>query len=335
MFIITGIIIPLVLYLITLPLQSFLFVLRQTLKSEEKRLKGRLVGSSKLKHILGGINTNLRDRITEKNSDKSSVDVKSISMRIRSLKALQSLIASISFLITFMRSVAQTMLCFIVTVSVSVIPLVLVLLMSSVGYFFISDAFDGVIFGSGGVISGNIVDEGGESGNSIAYDNSSWLSSIETMANWYIKNVPTYQTSYNNVATGHRGMYSCDLFDKNSKVGDDCTGFVYACLVYAGLVKDSPSNAPCSNDYVGGTPLKVLTDGGFERLKAGQGFEWQAGDIASISGHVEIVVSVEGDKLSSFGWGKIRSEYPSATYASVSSFKHSHGYYTYCYRLRK
>lgn len=334
MFIITGIIIPIVLYLITLPLQSFLFVLRQTLKSKEKRLKGRLVGSSKLKHSLGGINTNLRDRITEKNSDKSSVDVKSISMRIRSLKALQSLIASISFLITFIRSVAQTIACLVVTVVVTVVPIIILIIASVAGYFLLElEDIDFSFSGNGASV--NIVEEGGESGNSIAYDNSSWLSSIETMANWYIKNVPTYQTSYNNVATGHRGMYSCDLFDKNSKVGDDCTGFVYACLVYAGLVKDSPSNAPCSNDYVGGTPLKVLTDGGFERLKAGQGFEWQAGDIASISGHVEIVVSVEGDKLSSFGWGKIRSEYPSATYASVSSFKHSHGYYTYCYRLRK
>ena len=333
MFIITGIIIPLVLYLITLPLQSFLFVLRQTLKSEEKRLKGRLVGSSKLKHSLGGINTNLRDRITEKNSDKSSVDVKSISMRIRSLKALQSLIASISFLITFIRSVAQTIACLVVTLVVTIVPIIILIVASVAGYFLLElEDIDFSFSGNGASV--NIVEENPTSTGStgVATNVSEWLKKCEEMGNFYIKSVATY----------NQDLYvNCDLL--GGRVRADCTGYMYACLRYAGLISDTAEYAPSSHHYVPGKAykgdtdvmVKKLQDAGFALIEVTKDFKWQSGDIAAVNGHVELVVSVEGETVKTFGWGDIRTKFPHSNYSSHNKFTVSRGSaYTHCYRLK-
>ena len=144
MSIVLGIIIPAILYLITLPLQAFLFVLRQNLKAMEVALKAGDKFSSKaseLKNKLGVSDGEdaLRARLglapKNKNVQTGKVLTK---MGITSLKAMQRLIKAISRLIKFLRELASTSLVTAIIAIVLVVVIFVSLIISTSGIILFS-----------------------------------------------------------------------------------------------------------------------------------------------------------------------------------------------------
>lgn len=131
MSIILGIIVPALLFLITLPLQSFLFLLRNSLKvieKQERRGKGSLGnklgfsrGSDKLRSELG---LKPKSNISKKVSSK---------MKIASLKAMQLAIRAISMLISLLRTVASTLIILVITAVMMVLPVCLAVIIATSG----------------------------------------------------------------------------------------------------------------------------------------------------------------------------------------------------------
>lgn len=149
MSIVLGIIIPAILYLITLPLQAFLFVLRQNLKAMEVALKaGDKFSSkaSKLKNKLGVSDGEdaLRARLglAPKNKNVQKIKQKTgkvlTKMGITSLKAMQRLIKAISRLIKFLRELASTSLVTAIIAIVLVVVIFVSLIISTSGIILFS-----------------------------------------------------------------------------------------------------------------------------------------------------------------------------------------------------
>ena len=89
-----------------------------------------------------------------------------------------------------------------------------------------------------------------------------WMEAVEEMAKWYEKNVHTYQGGTTGKASGQRKMYDCPLVGK--KVGDDCSGFVSACLWKHGV------NIPLSGSGIYTQPnqsfSKMMNNAGFVKM---------------------------------------------------------------------
>ena len=129
MSIILGIIVPALLFLITLPLQSFLFLLRNHLKvleKQERRGKGSLGsklglsrGSDKLRSELG---LKPKSNISKKVSSK---------MKIASLKAMRLAIRAVSMLISLLRTVASTLIVLVITAVMMVLPVCLAVILAT------------------------------------------------------------------------------------------------------------------------------------------------------------------------------------------------------------
>lgn len=324
MSVIIGIIVPAILFLITLPLQSFLFVARQSLKLEEIKLKKRSKGSLKKNLGFSGGTDALRSRLGLSPS-KSKKQPKNTKLRQLSLKAMQALIKALSELITLLRSVASSLIITVLTSFTILVPICLAVIIAATSIVMFANSDGSTITYGEAVANTNIVDSN--------VNSSGWVGSIETMAKWYLKNVSTYQTSPEGTYTGKRGWYACDLVD-GKNVGDDCTGFSYACLVYAGYIADSPANAPGSSSYIsGGSMVSKLQEAGFTHSAVSSDTVFQAGDILAKSGHVELVVGVNEDgTYQTFGWGKIQSSYPSTSSISGASLIKDYSDY---YRLSK
>ena len=132
MTIIIGILVPAILFLITLPLQSFLFVARQNLKVKEKREKKRSKGS--LKNSLGfsSGSASLRARlgISNKKQSSSKLGGKFNTMK---LKAQQQLIRNVSFLISFLRSLASSLICIAMSALMLLLPMIIVVIVAISG----------------------------------------------------------------------------------------------------------------------------------------------------------------------------------------------------------
>ena len=132
MSIILGVIVPALLFLITLPLQSFLFLLRQSLKAieiQERISKGSLgsklglsKGSDKLRSELG--------LSPKKNKNSMSAKIKSKS-KIALLKAMQLAIRALSSLISLLRSVATSLITLVVTAFGIVIPICIAVIITA------------------------------------------------------------------------------------------------------------------------------------------------------------------------------------------------------------
>ena len=141
---------------------------------------------------------------------------------------------------------------------------------------------------------------------------------LQTLANWWIKNIPTYQGSTQTYSPIARTYYDCDLI--NTKVGDDCSGFGSAFMEYV-----------CGHTFKteGWSWTMVKPDGTFAKEVAKYG--WKAyssdeiGDISNLKtgdvlvansdggdwsygGHVEVYV----DKNHTWGWGCKNNGYPLA-----------------------
>lgn len=150
-------------------------------------------------------------------------------------------------------------------------------------------------------------------------DTSDFVSKIEEMANWYIQNVPTYQAN-----SPYRGYYQCSLV--NMEVGDDCTGFSYAVLVYAGIINPSEVTALASSDYIrGGAMLQYIEKGGMKCHDVASDTVFKTGDMLCVyipngRHHVEFVVGENSDgTYQTFGWGSVKTTYPSTQKATRTS----------------
>jgi hypothetical protein len=133
----------------------------------------------------------------------------------------------------------------------------------------------------------------GEGGNT----STNWLDAVRKMAEWYQNNVHTYQTGTNGKAHNKRGWYFCPYVKQ--KVGDDCSGFVTACLWLHGV----PLNfAPSSAGYISpdNDTLKKLTTAGFKKIPYNAQAE-RVGDINCKKGHIEIVAP----NGKAYSWGNI------------------------------
>ena len=135
--------------------------------------------------------------------------------------------------------------------------------------------------------------------------NSTWAKSVQSMGKWYEANIHTYQgKTPPNKGSGTRKMYNCDLL--GGKVGDDCSGYVSACLQYFGVFKKGYITN--SGGFVRNTDVaNMLQNGKFKKLS----YSWdnvQPYDIIAYnnggSGHVEILAE-KGEHPKSWGWGSV------------------------------
>lgn len=151
------------------------------------------------------------------------------------------------------------------------------------------------------------------------------VASAETMANWYIDHMDTYQNDYHHkdkcsgesrghayynsnkgdsskMKAGDGGLlYYCEL--TNTWVRDDCTGYAaaYATLVSGEEVAKAQSSSMVSSwdaTNHGWTKIDASSISSVDELKPG--------DILVTSGHAEIFISAS----QSWGWGGIQSIYP-------------------------
>lgn len=132
MTIIIGILVPAILFLITLPLQSFLFLARQSLKLKEIREKKRYKGSLKSSLGFSSGSSSLKSRlgISDKKEPKNKAIAKFNIMR---LKAEQQLIRSLSMLISFLRSLASSLICAVLSAVFILLPTFVVLIIAASG----------------------------------------------------------------------------------------------------------------------------------------------------------------------------------------------------------
>lgn len=158
-----------------------------------------------------------------------------------------------------------------------------------------------------------------------------WLNDVNTVAQWYVANVKTYchmtkaeiDASSSGPSTEQgRKWYKCDLDGnlKDHRVADDCSGFLWACLVQAGYF-DVSTTVYTSVGY-------FPNEGGGRALKEA-GFCWYAmselgvdnmekGDIMVRDGHVEIFSHFEGETEYAWTWGSVYKEEPAKKDSSKS-----------------
>lgn len=121
--------------------------------------------------------------------------------------------------------------------------------------------------------------------------NSSWAQAVQTMGKWYEENIHRYSHNY----------VSCNILN-GSKVREDCSGYVSACLQLFGKFKLGYN--PRSKEFAYGTNVaKILTEGGFTKLE----YSWeivQPYDIISYDGHVEIL-AIKANSPKSWAWGNV------------------------------
>lgn len=149
------------------------------------------------------------------------------------------------------------------------------------------------------------------------------ITALQTMANWYLANVTTYQAGPITNGNRTRKNYSCPLMPYKPTVGDDCSAFAaaYASLVSGVKVDDYGSgtwikpNAP-SLISAGWTPLYTNDIGGISGLQPGDILVCNPNCTYAVSkGHHCEVYIASGQ---SFGWGKVQSKYPSSTTTLVN-----------------
>ncbi|ANU48243.1 hypothetical protein ADH76_11605 [Enterocloster clostridioformis] len=140
-----------------------------------------------------------------------------------------------------------------------------------------------------------------------------WMSCVEEIGKWYVKNVNTY---LNNDNQGQRKGYSCDILGKT--VYDDCSSYVSSCLVYLGIITSTQYNSRAYNkddpDYKPSLGY-ALEGAGFVWHKFDQSYIPRKGDISvqhNNCHHVEIIDgydSVTG-KVTIWSWGKVYKKLP-------------------------
>ena len=223
---------------------------------------------------------------------------------------------------TLVTGIAFTLILFIGAVSI------IVILMANSGVGMIPGvSFDGGNQGenSGYVVPSNPSNPDNPDTPNIPVNPSSGdcIACLQTMANWYLANVTTYQAGPIVNGNKTRKNYSCPLMSYKPSVGDDCSAFAaaYASLVSGVKVDDYGSatwikpNAP-SLLSAGWTPLYTNDIGGISGLQPGDILVCNPNSTyAQSKGHHCEVYIASGQ---SFGWGKVQTKYPSNTTTLVN-----------------
>lgn len=131
--------------------------------------------------------------------------------------------------------------------------------------------------------------------------NGSWPQMVQKMGKWYELNIHTYQgTTYKKPQTT-KSWYNGPL---GYKVGDDCSGFVCACL-HGINAMDTGTHWSSTQFTTANYVEDQLKKAGFVKLP--WSFESrQPWDIQTKCGHVEIYAGVDANgRHKSWGWGSV------------------------------
>jgi len=158
--------------------------------------------------------------------------------------------------------------------------------------------------------------------------NSTWLSCVQQMGQWYQNNIHTYQTGTDNRAHGSKGWYSCPLLD-GAKVADDCSGYVQACLRLFGVNCQSITTSAMQNNWF----MELLNQAGFTHFSGiFTKDNLQPGDIICGAGSTHTEIYAGNGR--SWGWGSIHDgingHYPMPGYFCNLNRK---GGYIHCWRI--
>ena len=312
-----GIIFAVLAFVWTLPLKA----LSITLSTAVKQATGKDVS----KVLNTGVDaTKLAIKLPAKFANLS---IKALKLAINSIKALVVFIRIVVTIIGTLISAIMS-LGFIGIIVIFVTVAVIVSLLTGDGLSFgNSIRFGSTITSgtSGGFkpdYGGGSGSSGGGSGGSSSYDdvndkvtvivpsqfNGSWVSACENMWVWYCDNIRTYTGSTDgHTFSGVRDYYSCSLLN-GTVVGDDCSGFVAACLGYANLVGTGTygTGSPNSKWYANKNNSTLLqnfncyTPADYDSGR----YIPQVGDILAYEGHVEII-GLLGSKNGSWSWGRV------------------------------
>ena len=127
--------------------------------------------------------------------------------------------------------------------------------------------------------------------------NGSWVSAVESMGKWYEQNIHTYQGTTAKPRKG-KTWYFCPLV--NTKVADDCSGFVQACLMLFGV----KCPTICTADMNKSPFMQLMESAGFQHSSG----MWTPentipGDI--LCGGPQTHTEIYAGNRKSWGWGNI------------------------------
>lgn len=156
-----------------------------------------------------------------------------------------------------------------------------------------------------------------------------WAQAVYAMGKWYELNIHTYQGTTKKPRKG-RTYYDCSLFPSGPRgVGDDCTGFCWACIQYYWDLMHEQDPENCNQEtydeimeltwgpasaawgHPDGSWPDKMAKYGFEvinySLDSLQPFDMVMGsvDAGADHGHGEIYVGTIGGKRKAFAWGNI------------------------------
>lgn len=150
-----------------------------------------------------------------------------------------------------------------------------------------------------------------------------WSELVNEVGQWYLNNVSTYcyMTSGEIKAAGgpstDRGRkgYGCDLEGNLNgfNVYDDCSGFVWACLVQGGYFDSSTEVFQSTLYRPDESAAPHMKEAGFEWYSGAEmkGEELQIGDILVKKGHIEIFKEFDNDGVMwAWTWGNVYKEEP-------------------------
>jgi hypothetical protein len=308
-------------FLASLPVKSFILA-KKVQKASEKRKNNPI--KKKLDKV--GKKSEKEKREKKKISIGKNKDGKD-NVSDKAAKALDRLLKALSILLHFLRACAVVLSILATIIMLSSMFLVFLvagacgaavylLLLNGDYVSTITNSMSTSSDGTSTVASSNI-------------DTSNAVAVCEALGKWYIANVPTYQSKTSGKGSGTRTFYACDLLysiKNGATVGDDCTGFAaaYASLVAGTWIPVSWSGAMYSGDSnfinAGWKYYKISEIGGVSGLLPGDILVCNNGvDSKSLGHHAEVYLGPS----SSFGWGKIQSQYPSSSAAFTDSTTYS------------
>lgn len=184
--------------------------------------------------------------------------------------------------------------------------------------------------GGGGAFTGGGTVTPGQPGTVVTPgDTTALYNACQTMANWYIAHVPTYQQRTDGSASGNVGWYTCDIMPFGSmQVGDECGRFAAAYGSYASGKKIVNEGAirtiyKGSNAWTNAGWKYYTMDeiGGVNGLQPGDVMlASNVADPCSKGGHAEVYLGPN----KTFGWGRIQTKFPSNT-STLTNWTCSHG----------
>ena len=326
-------------FLLTIPLKAII------MGYELKQLKEKK-GKSLFEKLTPNKMTNLMSRIGVKSNnkdDKKSEDSKDPKQKAKKVFK-EVVVASLKGLIVFLRALASTL------TSCGVLGIIIILVVFVVVVASVAGVFS--LMQEGGFLGAAVEDNNnsGKSGKTktqqesnvseygiqgtgqtqVFTDNSTWVACCTTMFDWYYANIHTYQADsyYNDKGekVPKRHNYSCDLV--GAGVGDDCSGYVSAVLVYAGFLPQSGLYNYGSVAYKPDGAAAQLISKYFNMYThadyvAGN-YTPRPGDILVMTGHVEIIASV--DPVMAYSWGSVPKSNPVDRSFVDMDFYLRHGY---------